>query len=132
MVPPARSSDREARAQFPGWAFTGTNLTKMMSDRAAGPENSWIGNDNGYENPAARRLVDALETTIVEREQIQAIRAISDFVAAELPALPIFFLVQYTAAHKSVKAFDDMAGSDGSERQYGGYARNAYLWDMVN
>jgi peptide/nickel transport system substrate-binding protein len=130
MVPPARFNDRETRAQFPGWATTGGSLTKMMSDRGAGPQTNWIGNQNGYDNPAARRLVDALETTIVEREQLAATKAISDFVAAELPALPIFFLVQYTAAHKSVKAFDDMAGSDGSERQYGGYTRNAYLWDL--
>lgn len=100
MVPAARSTDREARAQFPGWAFTGGNLTKMMSSRGAGPENNWTANPNGYDNPAARRLVDALETTIIEREQIQAMRAISDFVTAELPALPIFFLVQYTAAKK--------------------------------
>jgi peptide/nickel transport system substrate-binding protein len=130
MLPAARSNDREYPAQFPGWHTTGGNVTKMMSDRAAGPENNWTGNPDGYDNPAARRLIDALETTMAEREQIAAMKAISDFVTAELPALPIFFLVQYTAAHKNVKAFDDMPGSDGSERQYGGYARNAYLWDL--
>jgi ABC-type transport system substrate-binding protein len=130
MVPPARTSDREFKAQFPGWDFTGGSLTKMMADRGARADTNWLGNPNGYESPAARRLVEALETTIVAREQIEAMRAISDFVAAELPALPIFFLVQYTAANKNVKAFDDMAGSDGSDRQYGGYMRNAYLWDL--
>jgi ABC-type transport system substrate-binding protein len=130
MTPPARYRDREFRAQFPGWDYTGTNLTKMMADVAAGPANNWTGNTNGYEDPRARRLVDALETTIVEREQLQGMKAINDFVVAELPALPIFFLVQYTAAHKIVQAFDDMDGSDGSERVYGGYARNAYLWNL--
>jgi hypothetical protein len=36
----------------------------------------------------------------------------------------------YTAAHRSVKAFDDIAGAEGQERFYGGYARNSYLWDL--
>jgi peptide/nickel transport system substrate-binding protein len=130
MTPPSRYRDREGRSQFPGWDFTGSGLIEMMGDRAAGPDNRWTGNNNGYDNPAARRLVDALETTMAEREQAQAMRAISDFVAAELPALPVFFLVQYIAANKSVKAFDDLAGADGSERWYGGYARNAHLWDL--
>lgn len=130
MVPAARYRDRQSRTQFPGWEFTGTNLTKMMTDPAAGPHNNWTGNANGYEDPRARRLVDALETTIVERERLEAMKAINDYLVAHLPALPIFYLVQYTAAHRSVKAFDDMAGADGSERIYGGYARNAYLWDL--
>lgn len=130
MMPPARAADREFRAQFPGWAFTGTNLNKMMKDPPAAPQNNWTGNDNGYDSPQARRLVDALETTMVPQQQIEAMRAINDFVVAELPALPIFFLVQYTAVQKGVKAFDDMPGSDGSERMYGGYARNAHLWDL--
>jgi peptide/nickel transport system substrate-binding protein len=130
MFPAARYQDREYRAAFPGWDFTGTSLLKMMSDPASGLANNWRGNNNGYDNPEARRLVEALETTIVERDQLRAMKAISDFVVAELPALPIFFLVQYTAVNKNVKAFDDIAGADGSERQYGGYARNAHLWDV--
>ncbi len=130
MTPPSRYRDRESRAQFPGWDFTGASILEMMAQRASGPENRWTGNNNGYESPQARGLIDALETTLVEREQLQAMKAISDFVAAELPALPVFFLVQYTAVNKSVKAFDDLAGADGSERQYGGYARHAYLWDL--
>jgi len=130
MTPPTRYRDPEARSQFPGWDFTGTNLTKMMTDAAASAANNWTGNINRYESPPARRLVDALETTVVADRQAQAMKAISDFVVAELPALPVFFLVQYTAVQKGVKAFDDLTGSDGSERAYGGYARNAYVWDL--
>lgn len=130
MPPPSRYRDREGRAQFPGWDFTGSGIIEMMAERPASAENRWTGNNNGYDNPQARRLVDALETTMIEREQLQAMKAISDFVAAELPALPVFFLVQYTAVNRSVRAFDDIAGADGSERRYGGYARNAYLWDL--
>jgi peptide/nickel transport system substrate-binding protein len=130
MTPPSRYRDREGRAQFPGWDFTGSGILEMMAERAAAPDNRWTGNNNGYDNPEARRLVDALETTMVEREQLQAMKAISDFVAAELPAIPVFFLVQYTAVSKGVKAFEDLAGADGSERRYGGYTRNAHLWDL--
>jgi ABC-type transport system substrate-binding protein len=130
MTPPSRYRDREGRAQFPGWDFTGSGILEMMAKRAAAPDNRWTGNNNGYDNPEARRLVDALETTMVEREQLKAMKAISDFVAAELPAIPVFFLVQYTAVGKGVKAFEDLAGADGSERRYGGYTRNAHLWDL--
>lgn len=130
IPPPARYRDREFRTTFPGWDATGSNLTKIMSQSAAGPHNNHTGNNNGYEDPRAKRLVDALETTIVERDQLQAMKAINDFFVAELPSIPILYVVQYTAAHKSVKAFDDMAGTEGSERIYGGYTRNAYLWDL--
>jgi len=46
--------------------------------------------------------------------------------------LPIYRGVVYTAANKRVKAFDDMAGAGGERIPpwYGGYARNAYLWDF--
>jgi peptide/nickel transport system substrate-binding protein len=130
MMAAARYRNREYRASFPGWDFTGTSLTKMMTDAASAPQNNWSGNNNGYDDPRARRLVDALESTMVPQEQAQAMKAIHDFVVAELPALPIYFLVQYTAVKKGVKAFEDIAGADGSDRQYGGYARNAYLWDV--
>ena len=132
MTPPARVRDREFRASFPGWVFTGGNLLKIMSDPAAAPGNRWRGNENGYENPRAGALVDALEGTIVESERLQAMKAINDHFMAEFPVLPVFFLLQYTAVYRSVKAFDDIAGADGHERVYGGYARNAYLCDIVN
>jgi peptide/nickel transport system substrate-binding protein len=130
MTPPSRYRDREGRAQFPGWDFTGSGIIEMMGQPAAAPDNRWTANNNGYDNLAARRLVDSLETTMIERDQLQSMKAISDFIVAELPALPVFFLVQYTAVSRNVKAFDDLAGADGSERRYGGYARNAYLWDL--
>lgn len=130
IPPPARYRDREFRTTFPGWDATGTSITKFMSQSAAGPQNNYTGNNNGFEDARAKRLVDALETTIVERDQLQAMRAINDFFVADLPSLPILYVVQYTAAHKSVKAFDDMVGAEGSERIYGGYTRNAYLWDL--
>jgi hypothetical protein len=101
-----------------------------MSQSAAGPHNNYTGNNSGYEDPRAKRLVDALETTIAERDQLQAMKAINEFFLAELPALPLLYVIQYTAVHQSVKAFDDMAGAEGSERIYGGYTRNAYLWDL--
>ena len=41
-----------------------------------------------FEDPRARRLVDVLETTIVEREQLQAMKAINEFFVAQLPAIP--------------------------------------------
>jgi peptide/nickel transport system substrate-binding protein len=132
MMPPARFRDREYRATFPGWISTGGNILDIMSEPAAGPSNRWRGNENGYENPRAKALVDTLESTIVESERLQAMRTIHEHFLAEFPVVPIFFLLQYTAVHRSVKAFDDIAGADGHERLYGGYARNAHLWDLAS
>jgi ABC-type transport system substrate-binding protein len=120
---PARYADPSYRSSFPGWGMTGAALLTEM--KAAVPSNV-----RGYDDPRALRLADALETTIVASEQEQAMRAINDYVVTELPVLPIFYGVFYTAAHRGVKAFDDIAGAEGQERFYGGYTRNAYLWDL--
>jgi ABC-type transport system substrate-binding protein len=130
VVPGARGGDREYRASFPGWYGTGTSVFDQMAGFAATAETNWTGNGNGFEDPRAQRLVAPLNTTLVHVEQLRAMKAINDYFVAELPLLPLFFIVQSTAIVKGVKAFDDIAGAEGSERIYGSFARNAHLWDL--
>ncbi len=132
VIAPALYRDPAYIRQYPGFNMTGSDPLDVLRNPAGGPHNNWQGNTNGWEDPVARRLVDALTTTIVEREQLQAWKAIDDYIIAELPMLPIYRGVVYTAANKRVKAFDDMAGAGGERIPpwYGGYARNAYLWDF--
>jgi hypothetical protein len=57
-------------------------------------------------------------------------KAINDYFVAELPLLPLYFIVQHTTVVKGVNAFDDIDGAEGAERLYGSYSRNAHLWDL--
>jgi hypothetical protein len=101
-----------------------------MAGYAATAENNWTGNGNGFEDARAERLVTSLNSTLVHEDRLRAMKAINDYFITELPLLPLFFIVQFTAAVKSVKAFEDIDGAEGSERIYGSYARNAHLWDV--
>jgi ABC-type transport system substrate-binding protein len=119
----ARYADTAYRGSFPGWSMTGASFLSEL--KLSGPSNP-----RGFDDPLALRLVDGLETTIVEQEQLQAIKALNDYVLSDMEVAPIFYGVFYSAASKSVRAFDDMAGAEGQERAYGGYTRNARLWDI--
>jgi peptide/nickel transport system substrate-binding protein len=129
LFAPAQSADREFRASYPGWEWTGADVMETASLPAASAENRWAGTRNGYDNPAAKRLVDAFESSISERDQAQAMRAFHDFYVAEVLTIPLFHIAIYIAARKNVKAFDDLAGG-GSWDPYGSHYRNAYLWDV--
>jgi peptide/nickel transport system substrate-binding protein len=129
LFAPTQVGDREFRASFPGWDWTGADVMETTALPAASAENRWVGSRSGYDDPTARRLVQAFETSISERDQAQAMRAFHDFYAAELPTLPLFHIAIYIGARKNVKAFDDLGGG-GSWDPYGSHYRNAYLWDI--
>lgn len=132
---PVTVRDREARSQFPGWeatgAATGHGMLDVISLPAAGPANRWVGNRPGYEDARAQRLIDALRGSPTEREQAEAMRAISEFVASELPLMMLYHLADYLGVRQGAKALDDLAGSQGGNPLYGGYARNAHFWDVL-
>jgi peptide/nickel transport system substrate-binding protein len=130
VIPAARGSDREFRASFAAWYGTGTSVFDQMAATAATAETAWLGNSNGFEDVRAQRLVAPLDSTLAHAPRLQAMRAINDYFVAELPLLPMFYIIQLTAVAKGVKAFDDIGGAEGSERIYGSYARNAHLWDV--
>ena len=57
-------------------------------------------------------------------------RAISELAAAELPLLMLYHSAFFLGARRGVKALDDLAGGQGANPLYGGYGRNANLWDL--
>jgi ABC-type transport system substrate-binding protein len=129
-IPAARTRDRQYRAEFPGWLTTGQDALDQMADGASGPQNGWRGNDTGYEDAAARRLVNAFRTSITDGDQVRAIKEVSDHYVAELPFIPVYFLAAYLAVRNGVLAFDDAAGGYTGRTRYGSFSRNAYLWDL--
>ncbi|HZT07298.1 MAG TPA: ABC transporter substrate-binding protein [Chloroflexota bacterium] len=134
LVPPPQVRNNEYRSSYPGWEASaqasGDGILGRLEGPAAGPQNRWTGNRGGYDDPRAQALVDRYRQSLSERDQFDAMKAVSDFVAAELP-----FLVQYGVAtdigvRTGVKAYDDYEGGDSAGRPYGTYNRNAHLWDL--
>jgi peptide/nickel transport system substrate-binding protein len=132
---PAALRSIELRSGFPGWQLRGAGgghgVLGVFEAPVAGPVNRWVGNRPGYENPRMQELIDTLRASPAEREQLQAMRAISEFAAAELPLLMLYHIADYLGARRGVKAFDDLAGAQGANPPYGGYGRNAHLWDVL-
>ena len=61
---------------------------------------------------------------------MQTIKAISDFIVAELPILIAYGTAWPLAVRKGVKALDDVGGGGGGGAAYGTYTRNAHIWDV--
>jgi peptide/nickel transport system substrate-binding protein len=130
VIPAARNADREFRSQFPGWTTTGSSFVNIMGGDAASAENRWTGNQSGYENPEAKRLVITFNTALRLPDQIETMNALGGYFATELSLLPLFHSVHYTAVARGVRALDDIRGAEGAERLWGGYYRNAHLWEL--
>jgi peptide/nickel transport system substrate-binding protein len=133
ITPPALARDREHRAQFTGWQGTGAVVLERLSDQAATAQNRWVGNENGFEDRGAARLVNTLRASITPGEQRAAISALQAYLVRELPVLPLYFYASYLAVRKGVNALDDAAAGvavGGEVAKYGTYFRNAYLWDL--
>jgi peptide/nickel transport system substrate-binding protein len=129
IMPAARARDREYRAQYQGWETTGSDILDLLADTPATAESRWVGNPSGYENPNAQRLVAALTSSLSERDQVERIKAVGDYLVADLPFLPLYNYAVYLAVRKGVRAFDDVAGGS-SDWRYGHYSRNAHVWDI--
>jgi len=129
----AQTRDNEFRASYPGWETTANNGDSNLN-RLQGPpatrENLWTGNRGGYEDLRAQRLLDAYYSSIRETDLFQATRALTEFVAAELPIMPLLYTTNHVGVRKGVKAMDDVAGGAGAGAAYGTYTRNAHLWEV--
>ena len=125
-MPGALVSNREYRSQFPAVEL---NFRGRGSDgswrffhgsQVPTPENRFGGvNRGGYSNLTFDRLTDQLYSTIDEREQGALLRRIGEVVAADLPFLPLYFDIDFTASRKGVRPFTS------------GYVTSSYahLWD---
>ncbi len=129
-VPAARTRDSQYRSHFPGWDTTGADVLDQMARPPATAQNNWTGNQSGYDDPQARRLVQAFRAEITEAGQARAIKAVSDYFVEQLPFVPVYFLAAYLAVRKEVNALSDVAGGYTGQTRYGSFSRNAYLWDL--
>lgn len=129
IVPPAFTSNREHRSTYPGWELSSGSYVSKLRGPPATAENRWVGGRAGYDDPRLDSLIHTLENTISEREQFQAMRSIGEYVAAEIPLLPVAYNVHYLGVRKGVRALDDTEGGDGAV-ELGSYSRNAHLWDI--
>jgi peptide/nickel transport system substrate-binding protein len=129
VVPPAFTSNREYRSTYPGWELSSGSYISKLRGPPATAENRWVGGRAGYDDSRLDSLIHTLENTISEREQFQAMRAIGEYVAAEIPLLPVAYNVHYLGVRKGVRALGDTEGGDGAI-ELGSYSRNAHLWDL--
>ncbi|MPZ12832.1 MAG: hypothetical protein GEU73_00120 [Chloroflexi bacterium] len=135
IIPGAQTRDLELRAQYPGWEASSSGPGDSILGRLEGPaataENRWTGNRGGYEDPQAQTLLNRYYTAISQRDQFDAMRALSDFIIAELPILPAYYLVDLIGVRNGVRALDDVeGGAIITSPPFGSYSRNAYLWDV--
>jgi peptide/nickel transport system substrate-binding protein len=134
-IPAAQVRNLEFRALFPSWESTAQGSGDAILARLEGPAASaatrWVGERGGYEDPRAQRLFEAYRTRLTEREQFEAMKAISDFMVAELPLLILFYKPEHLGVRKGVQAYDDVAGGAEAAQAYGTYTRNAHLWDVL-
>lgn len=132
----AQTRNRELRAVFPSWTATasgtGDVILNILTGPAATAETSFqFGSRVGYEDPTAQELFRRYQTSLTERDQSQAMKAIGDFVVEQLPLLLTFYEPQHVGGRKGVRAFEDAAGGAEAGQPYGTYSRNAYLWEVV-
>lgn len=132
-VPPELTRDNQYRASYPGWATTANYGDGLLARIGvpSGPATRWTGgNQGGYDDPAARRLVDGYRQAIRPEEQLRAAKALSDYVAAELPFMPFVYQADHIGVRAGVRALDDVEGGAGAGAPYGTHTRNAHLWDV--
>jgi len=133
VIPPELTRDNQYHASYPGWTTTANYDDGVLGrlDVPASAATHWAGsNQSGYDDPAARTLLAAYRQAIRPEDQLAATRAISEYVAAELPFLPFVYQADHLGARAGVHALDDVAGGAGAGAAYGTYTRDAYLWDL--
>jgi peptide/nickel transport system substrate-binding protein len=134
-IPSSQVRNLEFRAHFPNWeassAGQGDAILGRLDGPAASAQNRWVGERGGYDDSRAQELIRRYRTSLSEREQAQAMRALSDFVAAELPLLAFYYTVDLLGARRGIRALDDVeGGAVPAAPPFGTYTRNAHLWDV--
>jgi peptide/nickel transport system substrate-binding protein len=133
VIPAALSSDREYRATYPGWEGSsggyGDQISRFTGPAATAPR--WSGNRGGYDDPTANALYARYTSSVSERDQFQAMRAINDFFVENIPNLPLYYATDFLG-HRSGVVAPGLAQGSGppSASRAGSPARNAYLWDL--
>lgn len=134
-IPAPQVRNLEFRASYPNFEASSSGPGDSTIDRIEGPPASaatrWVGDRGGYEDHRARELIRRYRTSLAERDQLRAMEAISEFVAAELPLLIFYYTADHIGVRKGIKALDDVnGGAIPTTPPFGTYTRNAHLWDV--
>jgi peptide/nickel transport system substrate-binding protein len=134
IVPASQSRNLEYRASYPGFETSaqgaGDAILGRMDPPPASAATRWVGERGGFEDQRAYDLISRYRGSLSDRDQAQAMRAISDYVASELPFLIVYYVPDHVGIRTGVKAFDDTDGGAEAAQPYGTYTRNAHLWEV--
>src|SRR5207245_9170645 len=88
ILPGAVVRDREARSRYPGFETSARGsgdsiLSRVDSRVSAAPRNNYSGANRGhYVNPRMDELIDRYRQSADQRQEAQAIKALSDLLAS--------------------------------------------------
>ncbi len=136
VIPGARVRDREYRSLYPGMetsaAGYGDSILNRVDSRQSAIAPNYSGTNRGhYLNPSLDTLIDRYRGSIAIRDQEQAVAAIAQSMATDLPLLLLYFNPTTPAARKGIKALDDFMGGAEGAQLYGTFTRNAHEWDVL-
>ena len=95
------------------------------------PRNNYSGANRGhYVNPRVDELIDRYRQSADQRQEAEAIKAVSDFLASDLPLMLLYFNPTTPSVRAGVNALDDFRGGSEASRLYGTFSRNAHEWDL--
>lgn len=118
VIPPARLSDREWVANFPGAILTGGGSyaaylgARYHTKEVRGPANRWTGlNRSGYSNPRLDPLIDRVAVTINPAERTAALTQLLQIQMSELIFMPLLWSVVPVLQVKGVKSHDGFSST---------------------
>jgi peptide/nickel transport system substrate-binding protein len=130
------STYRPDVVQWPGLALTGRGaaeiaLSQFQTKQIPTESNRWTGqNTGGYSNPSLDRLFDQVFTTLDANERATALKQVGEELAADLPALPLYWRISFMEVRDTVKGpLVNDHGHMGPDINGYNLARNAYLWE---
>jgi peptide/nickel transport system substrate-binding protein len=130
IEPAALASDAEHRASFPSLTGAARGYGDLIFPNFDGrsiptAQNRYTGQNLGaYVNPGLQRLIESLYGTIDTESQASLLREAGEILAADLPALPLYFRAEFMTVARGVRALDDYAVT-----QSGTIARHVHVWD---
>ncbi|MPZ14879.1 MAG: hypothetical protein GEU73_10745 [Chloroflexi bacterium] len=130
----AQVRDLEYRAQYPSWESSARGSSDAILGRMDPPPASaatrWVGERGGFEDQRAYDLNARYRASLSATDQARAMKAVSDYVASELPFLILYYVPDHVGIRNGIKAFADTDGGAEGARPFGTYTRNAHLWEV--
>ncbi|MBM2811573.1 MAG: peptide transporter, partial [Chloroflexi bacterium] len=137
ITPAQLNSDPERQAQFPSFELRGRSSSEGIfpgfdSREAATAQNRFQGaNYSHYGNSALDRLIDKIYGTLDARERATVLKDAGELMAADLPALPFYYGVNFLHVRKTLRGSLEEDYPHTNDISGGAVARSAHLWERV-